>query len=129
MTNNKHTFYFSVWNKYLPVIRILLKKSAATEQNLVMNRIDFERAGGSRKSGYRFVLNFIDGRSDMLLSGNELAQTLISVLMNDAVIHEHLLKYNYTFTFTSRYQLQIKNNSITKQKELPEPANEETLVS
>lgn len=128
MNNIKHTFYVTVWNKYLSVIRILLKKSAATEQNLIMNRIDFERAGGSRKSGYKFVVNFVDGKPDALFSGNDLVQTFIASLLSDDVIHEHLLKYNYTFTFTSKYQLQIKNNSSSKQTKLPVLADEEILI-
>lgn len=129
MNNNKHTFYIAVWNKYLSVIRILLKKSASAEQNLVMNRIDFERAGGSRKSGYKFVVNFVDGKPDALFSGNDLVQTFIAALLSDEVIHDHLLKYNYTFTFTSKYQLQIKNNNSLKQTESPVLADEETLIN
>lgn len=125
---NKHVFYAVVWNKYLPIIRILLKKSALQEQVLDLNRIDFERAGGTRKSGYRFVVNYIDGRPDALYSGNDLVQTFISVLQNDEVINSHLLKNDYTFTFTSKYQLQIKN-SLAGQAAIPAPAEEEALLS
>lgn len=129
MINIKFTFYHSVWAKYLSVIRILLKRSATADQNLVMNRIDFERAGGSRKSGYRFVLNYIDGKPDTFVSDNDLAQTFVSVLSGDEVIQDHLLKYNYTFTFTSKCQLQIKNNSTSKQTQIPVSADEEALLS
>ncbi len=126
--NNKHNFYFSVWNKYLPIIRILLKKSATAEQVLDLNRIDFERAGGTRKSGYRFIVNFVNGRPDALFSGNDLVQTFISVLQTDETISNHLSKNDYTFTFTSKFQLQIKNNGLIKQTE-ESPALEEEEVS
>jgi len=119
MNNNKHTFFISVWNKYLSAIRILLKKSATQEQVLDFNRSDFERAGATNKSGYRFTINFINGRPDALFSGNDLVQTFISVLTSDEVINEHLLKNNYTFTFTSKYQLQIKNTLSKQTEELP----------
>ena len=36
--------FAAVWNKYLPAIKILIKKAAATEQLLGMNRNDFETA-------------------------------------------------------------------------------------
>jgi len=119
MNNNKHTFFISVWNKYLSAIRILLKKSATQEQVLDFNRSDFERAGATNKSGYRFTVNFINGRPDALFSGNDLVQTFISVLTSDEVINDHLLKNNYTFTFTSKYQLQIKNTLSKQTEELP----------
>lgn len=126
MNNNyKHISYISVWNKYLSVIRILAKKSATQEQAFAMNRIDFERAGGTRKSGYKFMVNFINGKPDTLYSGNELVQTFIAALESDEVIHNLLSKNNYTFTFTSKYQLHIKNNSLFTQAELPAQGEEE----
>jgi hypothetical protein len=126
---NKQNFYLSVWNKYLPIVRILLKKSAKAEQVLNLNRIDFERAGCTRKSGYRFMVNFVSGRPDALFSGNDLVQTFISVLQTDEVINNHLLKNDYTFTFTSKYQLQIKNNNPSKQTEESPALEEETLIN
>ena len=130
MNNTKPNFYLTVWNKYLPIVRILLKRSITGEQVLNMNRIDFERAGGTRKSGYRFMVNYINGRPDTLYSGNDLVQTFISSLQNDEMINNHLSKNDYTFTFTSKYQLQIKNNSLLKQtEESSVPAEEETLIN
>ena len=129
MNNNKHTFFISVWNKYLSAIRILLKKSAIQEQVLDFNRSDFERAGATNKSGYRFTVNFINGRPDALFSGNDLVQTFISVLTNDEVINDHLLKNNYTFTFTSKYLLQINNTSSKQTEELQVLTEKETIIS
>jgi hypothetical protein len=127
--NNKYNFYLSVWNKYLPIIRILLKRSATEDQVLDINRIDVERAGGTRKSGYRFMVNFVNGRPDALFSGNDIVQTFISVLQTDETINNHLLKNDYTFTFTSKYQLQIKNNGSSKQTEEVPALEEETLIN
>lgn len=111
----KLTSYIPVWNKYLPVIKILLKKSAAAEQVLGMNRSDFDKAAGVRKSGYRFAINFVNNQPDTLFSGNSFAQSFISVLQNDEIIRELLSKNNYLFVFTGKYQLQIKNNGVTEQ--------------
>ena len=132
MNSNKHNFFLTVWNKYLSAIRILLKKSASEEQVLGMNRTDFERAGATNKSGYRFMVNFIGGRPDALFSGNDLIQTFISVLTSEAVINDHLLKNDYTFTFTNKFQLHIKNNNLSKPTEelpaLAEEEEEETVI-
>jgi hypothetical protein len=128
MNGSKYNFYITLWNKYLSVIRILLKKSASEEQVLMLNRIDFERIAGIRKSGYKFTVNFINGRPDALFSGNDLVQTFISVLQTDEFINKNCLSQNnYTFVFTTKYQLYIKNNGSTKQGE-SQVLSEETLT-
>ena len=116
MNNNKHYYSVSVWGKYIPVIRILLKKSAVLEQTLGMNRADFERAGYVRKSGYKFIVTLNKNKSDTIFAGNELVQTFISVLQDDEVIHGLLVDNDYTFTFTGKFRLSIKNNSQPKQE-------------
>jgi hypothetical protein len=129
MNGSKYNFYITLWNKYLSVIRILLKKSASEEQVLMLNRIDFERIAGIRKSGYKFTVNFINGRPDALFSGNDLVQTFISVLQTDEFINNNCLSQNnYTFVFTTKYQLYIKNNGTTKQAGSP-VLSEETLTT
>jgi hypothetical protein len=124
MTSNKRNFYDSIWSKYMPVIRILLKKSAAAEQVLSMNRIDFERAGSSRKSGYKFTIDFTNSRPDTIFTDNELVQSFVAALQDDEIIQQHLSQNDYTFTFSSKYQLQIKNNRLRNQTALPALAEE-----
>jgi len=109
MNDNRHYSSVSVWGKYVPVIRILLKKSAALEQTLGMNRGDFERAGYVRKSGYKFVVTMNKNRPNIIFAGNEFVQSFISVLQDDAVIQELLVNNDYTFTFTGKFMLSIKN--------------------
>ena len=107
--------YDSVWQKYIPVVRILLKKSAAEQQALLINRVDFERAGISRKSGYKFEVGFTNGKPDTIFIENELVQSFIAAIQNDETIHQHLLLNSYTFTFSTNYQLQIKNTGLLKE--------------
>src|SRR5262245_58957849 len=128
MSSSKYNLFISAWNKYLSVIRILLKRSALEEQVLLINHIDLERVTGTRKSGHKFTVNFINGRPDTLFSGNDLVQTFIAVLQTDETINNHLYTYNYTFTFTTKYQLFIKNNGSNKQAELPVLTKEETTT-
>ena len=127
MTTNKRNFYDVLWNKYLPVIRILLKKSAIEEQGFNMNRVDFERAGSSRKSGYKFAINFTNGRPDTIFTENELVQAFVAALHDDETIQQHFAKNNYAFTFTSKYKLQIKNITLAEEPALP-ALSEDTLV-
>jgi hypothetical protein len=123
---DKHSSYTSVWNKYLSAIRILMKKSVTGEQVLGMNRNDFDKAAGIRKSGYRFVINFINNKPDALFSGNSFVQSFISGLRSDETICELLSHNNYSFVFTTKYQLQIKNNGLFEQA--VQPTAEEVVL-
>src|SRR5947199_1501877 len=120
--------YTYIWNKYFPVIRILMKRSAYAEQMLDLNRIDFERAGKGRKAVFKFNIEFINGKPASITKDNELAQTLASILMDDEVTKALLLKYNYEFSFNTKFQLYIKN--IEKQQEsAQEEINTEELLA
>ena len=103
--------YTQVWTKYLPIIRILLKRSATGEQTLDMNRIDFERAGSGRKAGYKFTIEFRKGRVSNLISSSPLASNLAAVLVADPVIKDLILKLDYDISLNTRFQLHIKNLS------------------
>lgn len=106
----KH-MYTQVWTKYLPIIRILLKRSATGEQTLDMNRIDFERAGSGRKAGYKFTIEFRKGRISNLISSSPLASNLAAVLLQDPVVKELLQRIDYDISLNTRFQLHIKNLS------------------
>ncbi len=70
--------YTNVLSKYLPVIRIVLKKSLTADQTLALNAQDFMRAGLQRKSGYKFLLKFKNGRLDNVIIDLPLASNLAS---------------------------------------------------
>jgi hypothetical protein len=54
--------FLQTWNKYLPVIKILLKRSVNGEQTLDMNSSDFQRASGGKKVKFTFSIPLIRGR-------------------------------------------------------------------
>jgi hypothetical protein len=101
--------YTQIWNKYLPVIKILIKKSATTEQTLHLNQTDFERAGKGRKAGYKFNIAFANGRVSNNTRLSEVGQALINILMSDELFKDLVLRNNYEFDFNTKFQLRIKN--------------------
>lgn len=100
--------YTAIWNKYLPIIRILLKRSLANDQTLDLNRIDFERAGIGRKAGYKFTIEFRNGRVSNIISNLPLAGELATILQADDVIKNLLLSNDYDFSLNTKFQLGIK---------------------
>ena len=103
--------YIHVWNKYLPIIRILMKKTAAGEQNLSLNRIDFERAGSARKSGYKFNIELKKGTVSNVISGSPLAMDLATVLLGDGVVKGLLVDHDFSISLTPKFHLIIVRTS------------------
>lgn len=100
--------YTQIWNKYLPIIRILLKRSTGSDQTLNLNSTDFERAGATRKSGYKFHINFVNGRVDNIISASPIARDLADVLLQDAMVKELFSRADYYFTMDAKFNLGIR---------------------
>lgn len=112
--------YNLTWKKYLPVIRLLLKKSAASDQSMTLNRTDFERNSRIRKPVCSFEIEVINGRLNRL---NPAAQvkSLMDVLMEDDTARALLRKQHYAIHLNSDFLFSIRN---TTPKEEPEPLAE-----
>lgn len=110
--------YIHVWTKYLPIIKILLKKSNAGNQTFDLNRIDFEKAGSGRKSGYKFSIEFKKGRVSNVISGSPLATDLATVLTGDALARAIIANIDVTISLNTKFQLTIVNkDAVEKPRE------------
>ncbi len=117
--------YTHIWNKYLPILRILLKKSATGDQTLNLNKIDFERAGSGRKAGYKFVIEFTRGRVANVISGSPLASDLAAVLLQDDVLKRLFMDADYQVSLNTKFQVSIKNHTAQLQTAPVEEAGNE----
>ncbi|HZW69408.1 MAG TPA: hypothetical protein VFF57_00985 [Hanamia sp.] len=104
--------YTHIWKKYLPIIRILLKKSITESQVLDLNRIDFERAGTARKAGYKFKIEFTGGKVGNIISSSTLAMQLAQVMMEDAPTMDILNEHNFEIALNTKFQLAIKSATL-----------------
>jgi hypothetical protein len=97
----------NIWNKYLPVIKILLKRSKTGEQLLAINQSDFERAGLARKSGNKFSLLFKHGKVDTVVMPSPVAAELASGLLHDESVKAILAEHDYRIAMDTKYKLHI----------------------
>ncbi len=93
----------------MPFINIHLKKSATEDQVLILNRVDFERAGTGRKAGYKFTIQLTNGRVSNVISGSPLAMNLASVLLEDENTKKIIKDKMYEISLNTRFQLATKN--------------------
>jgi hypothetical protein len=123
--------FSQVWKKYLPVIIILLKRSATGEQVLDMNHTDFTRAAGGRKVKFSFNALLIDkGRISIMVKQTPFAKEFATVLLEDEVTRKMLKQMHLEFSMNNSSQLTIRNLATAEATEATEeiPA-EETAMS
>ena len=100
--------YTYTWKKYLPVIRILLKKATEKEQTINLNRTDFERSTKLRKPAVTFNVDVIKGRLNPI-NKSVPARDLIETLQEDETTRTLMRQYHYTISLNAEFVLSIKN--------------------
>lgn len=113
--------FSQAWNIYLPIIKILLKRSASADQTLDMNRTDFERAAGGRKAKLTFSISLYKGRlQHNSIAPPPVARELATILQEDEVTRRLIREYDFEFSMNTSFQLMIKN--ITAPAEVTDDA-------
>lgn len=101
--------YTTVWAKYLPIIRIVLKRSLAAEQMLSLNAADFQNAGLSKKTGHKFLLRFREGKVDNVVIDLPLASSLATTLLADEKSRELFAANEFHISLNAKFELSIKH--------------------
>jgi hypothetical protein len=108
--------YLATWKKYLPVIRLHLKKSLTEEQSFKLNIQDFESAGDRGKSGYTFSITMDNGKVTNNISGSPVARDLYEALKSDDAIKAMLQDKSVKINVNKSFVLTIKNSYISAYK-------------
>ena len=101
------------WKIYLPVIIILIKKSATGEQSLSMNHTDFERAAGGRKIKFSFsAIEINNGRIPISSKLTPLASDLVMLLQEDDQSKKLLANRKFEFAMSNDFMLAIRDITV-----------------
>jgi len=118
MNNN----FFQTWVKYIPIIRILLKRSLKEEQKLEMNKIDFIRAAGGRKVKFDFSFSLLNGKFENLELPTPMGRGLVDAMQDDKVSSQLVKTNRLHFSLNKNFELMIRNTT-------PPPKEEELAQS
>ncbi|HTE00415.1 MAG TPA: hypothetical protein VK668_14075 [Mucilaginibacter sp.] len=108
--------YLQTWKKYIPVIRLHLKKSVTEEQQFRLNITDFESAGDRGKSGYTFNLQLENGKVTNNISGSAVARDLYESLKTDDLIKAFMQEKSIKISVGKSFMLTIKTSHISSYK-------------
>jgi hypothetical protein len=111
--------YLQTWKKYLPVIRLHIKRSLVDEQSFKLNITDFESAGDRGKSGYTFSLQMENGKVTNNISGSAVARDLFEALKSDETIKAMLSDKTVKISVGKTFLFSIKTTHISSYKAEP----------
>lgn len=109
--------YLTTWKRYIPVIRLHLKRSLTTEQSFKLNITDFESAGDRGKSGYTFNITIENGKVTNNISGSAVARDLYEALKTDEAIKTMLQDKNIKISVGKSFLFSIKTSHISAYKQ------------
>ncbi len=103
--------FSQAWLIYLPIIKILMKRSPNGKQKLDMNQTDFQRAAGGRKAKFSFSITLLKGRIQNINNQPPVARDLVAILQQDEITNLLIRSQAYEFSMNSSFQLMIVNTT------------------
>ena len=121
-----NTFTYT-WKKYLPVIRLLLKRAATGVQTVKLDSMDFNRGGAKTKPSHSFKIDLQRGRI-LTISPSLAARDLFDILSEDDVTRVFIRQNKYEISLNSAFELKIEKieqepTGNTKEEEQSETSN------
>ncbi|HMH32100.1 MAG TPA: hypothetical protein VK543_03670 [Puia sp.] len=113
MTEGK---YLSLWTKYLPVIRILLKKSIAEEQQVALGKMELQFVDNRKNANYSFNLEIVKGKVENGIGGSPIGKDLFYVMNNDAIVKSFMNDKNIIIKMTRSSQLTFKSDLVVEEQ-------------
>lgn len=117
--------FAQVWNKYLPVLKILLKRSLNEEQTMMMDASDFQRAAGGRKIKFSYSVTLNNGRLQTMDKPSAIAKEFVTILQEDDMIKQFIRRYDIEFSLNNSFQLSIRNITPSAAEAAPEETAKE----
>src|ERR1700709_1526104 len=105
--------YLQTWKKYIPVIRLYLKKSLNEDQQFKLNITDFESAGDRGKSGYTFNITMENGKVMNNISGSAVARDLFEAIKADDAVKAMLQDKSVKISVGKSFILSIKTTHLS----------------
>jgi hypothetical protein len=108
--------YLTTWKRYMPVIRLHLKKSMNEDQQFKLNITDFESAGDRGKSGYTFNIVMENGKVINNISGSAVARDLYEAIKGDDAAKALLQDKSVKISVGKTFMLSIKTTHLSAYK-------------
>ena len=83
--------FLALWTKYLPAIRILLKKAVNEEQQITMSKMELQSIDNRKNVNFSFNLEILQGKIENSMAVAPMGKDLFSVLHSDQLVRHFML--------------------------------------
>ncbi len=107
--------FLALWTKYLPVIRILLKRSINEEQQVSLGKMELQSVDNRKNANYSFNLAISKGKVENNIGTTAISKDLFYVLSKDSVVSSFMNDKVIRFQMTRAAQLTLKADPVEQE--------------
>ena len=87
MTDGK---FLTLWTKYLPAFRIMLKKAVNEEQQITLSKMELQSIDNRKNVNFSFDLEILNGKVENSMAVPAMGKDLFSVLNGDQLVRNFM---------------------------------------
>jgi len=100
----------ALWTKYLPAIRILLKKALNEEQQFTLNKTELQSVDNRKNVNFSFNLEISNGKVESGIGVSPMGKDLFNVLNGDLIVRKFMLDKKIMIQMTRSSLLTFRCN-------------------
>jgi hypothetical protein len=100
----------ALWTKYLPAIRILLKKAVNEEQQFAFSKIELQSIDNRKNANFSFSLEISNGKVESAPGVPPMGKDLFTVLNSDLVVRKFMVDKKIMIQMTRSSLLTLRCN-------------------
>jgi hypothetical protein len=104
--------FLTLWAKYLPVIRILLKKSVNGEQQVSLGKMELKSVDNRKNANYSFNLEISKGKVENRIGSAAIGKDLFTILTNDSMVNDFMRDKTISIRMGNASLMTIKSDPI-----------------
>ncbi len=108
--------YLQLWKKYIPLIRLLLKKADKEDQTFQLYKHEFDATGVSAKIAHTFNLEMQNGKVMNNVRGMAVVSDLIQLLRENKDVHEWIQDKHLMISMGKGFDLTIKQLQLAEEE-------------
>lgn len=106
--------FLALWTKYLPIIRILLKKSVAEDQQLSLGKMELQSIDNRKNVNFSFSLDISKGKVENRIGVAPIGKDLFDVLNRDPIVISFMSDKNISFQMTRQSIMTLKTSQAAE---------------
>ena|SRR5882672_637207 len=102
--------FLALWTKYLPAIRILLKRSLNEVQQITLSKLEMQSVDNRKNVNHSFNLDILKGKIENSVGVPPMGKDLYNVLSNDQITRNFMTDKSINIQMTRASLVTFKIN-------------------